>query len=66
MADYRDAGATVVAARRDGEMNYTKAQLIHGYANKVLTVDLGSGSIATPELDPQVRDYFIGGRGLGL
>ena len=47
-------------------MNYTSAQLTHGYANKVLTVDLGSGAIATPELDPRERDYFIGGRGLGL
>jgi aldehyde:ferredoxin oxidoreductase len=47
-------------------MNYTKAQLSHGYAGKILTIDLGSGAIATPELDPEVRDYFIGGRSLGL
>ena len=47
-------------------MNYTKSTLSHGYANRILTVDLGTGVIATPELDPEVRDYFIGGRGLGL
>ncbi|MCM2359346.1 MAG: hypothetical protein NDI77_14445 [Geobacteraceae bacterium] len=47
-------------------MNYTKTKLNHGYADKILTVDLDSGAIATPDLDPQLRDYFIGGRGLGL
>lgn len=47
-------------------MNYTKTKLIHGYANQILTIDLGTGAIATPALDPRVRDYFIGGRGLGL
>ena len=47
-------------------MNYTKSKLTHGYANRILTIDLGTGAIATPDLDPEVRDYFIGGRGLGL
>jgi len=47
-------------------MNYSKAKLQHGYANQILTVDLTSRSCATPALDPQVRDYFLGGRGLGL
>ena len=47
-------------------MNYTKAPLQHGYANQILTVDLTSRSIATPALDPKIRDYFVGGRGLGL
>lgn len=47
-------------------MNYTKTKLNHGYADKILTIDLGNGAIATPDLDPQLRDYFIGGRGLGL
>ena len=32
----------------------------------VLAIDLGTGAIATPALDPRARDYFIGGRGLGL
>ena len=47
-------------------MNYSKSKLYHGYAGKILTVDLGTGAIATPEIDPHVRDYFIGGRSLGL
>ncbi len=47
-------------------MNYAKSQLHHGYANQILAVDLGSGAIATPRLDPGVRDYFLGGRSLGL
>ena len=38
----------------------------HGYANRTITIDLGTGAIETPELNPQVRDYFIGGRSLGL
>src|SRR6266545_597794 len=47
-------------------MKYSKSRLTHGYADRILTVDLGTGSICTPPLDPQTRDYFIGGRGLGL
>jgi len=45
---------------------YTKSPLRHGYANRILTIDLGAGTVTTPELDSEVRDYFIGGRGLGL
>jgi aldehyde:ferredoxin oxidoreductase len=47
-------------------MNYSKEKLQHGYANQILTVDVTSRTCATPALDPQVRDYFLGGRGLGL
>ena len=47
-------------------MNYTPSTLARGYANRILAVDLSSDSIATPDLDPQVRDFFIGGRSLGL
>ena len=47
-------------------MNYEKNQLTNGYANKILRLDVGTGAIATFALDQQVRDYFIGGRGLGL
>ena len=53
-------------AGKEWDMHYTKSSLKHGYANKILTIDLGNRAIATPELDPQVRDYFIGGRALGL
>jgi aldehyde:ferredoxin oxidoreductase len=47
-------------------MHYEKLKLVNGYANKILSVDLGSGEIAAPALDRQVRDYFTGGRSLGL
>ncbi|HJV35740.1 aldehyde ferredoxin oxidoreductase C-terminal domain-containing protein [Geomonas sp.] len=47
-------------------MNYEKRQLQRGYANRMLTIDLAGGMIALPELSPEVRDYFIGGRSLGL
>ena len=42
-------------------MNYTKHPLNRGYANKILNIDLGTGAITTPDLNPQVRDYFTGG-----
>jgi aldehyde:ferredoxin oxidoreductase len=47
-------------------MKYTKKPLCHGYANQILTIDLGTGKINPSPLDPHVRDFFIGGRGLGL
>jgi aldehyde:ferredoxin oxidoreductase len=47
-------------------MIYAKTPLQRGYANKILDIDVGSGAITAPEPDPEVRDYFIGGRGLGL
>ncbi|HEY6072605.1 MAG TPA: aldehyde ferredoxin oxidoreductase C-terminal domain-containing protein [Anaerolineales bacterium] len=47
-------------------MHFTKSKLVHGYANRILTIDLGTGGIATLDLEPVERDYFIGGRGLGL
>src|SRR5512133_2834919 len=47
-------------------MKYTKAPLNHGYANQILAIDLTGGDIEVQPLDPQVRDFFIGGRGLGL
>jgi aldehyde:ferredoxin oxidoreductase len=47
-------------------MKYTQSRLNHGYANRILTIDLGSGEIQAPVIDPTVREYFIGGRALGL
>ena len=47
-------------------MNFERVRLIHGYANKLITIDMGSRIIQTPELEPQVRNYFLGGRALGL
>jgi aldehyde:ferredoxin oxidoreductase len=47
-------------------MNYTRGAIRRGYTNRILSVDLSTGMIWTPELDPRVRDYFLGGRSLGL
>ena len=47
-------------------MNYPRRAINRGYTNRILSVDLDNGSISAPELDPKVRDYFIGGRSLGL
>ncbi|MBI5584958.1 MAG: hypothetical protein HY892_14190 [Deltaproteobacteria bacterium] len=46
--------------------SYTKSPLEHGYANQFLQIEVGSGSIRINPLDPATRDFFIGGRGLGL
>ena len=47
-------------------MNYTTTPLKRGYTNRILSINLDNDAIDMPELDPQVRDYFIGGRSLGL
>lgn len=47
-------------------VNYERRTLKRGYANRILEINLDLGSITMPELDRQVRDYFIGGRSLGL
>jgi aldehyde:ferredoxin oxidoreductase len=48
------------------EMHYTKAKLQHGYANQILTIDVTSRSTVALPLGPEIKDYFLGGRGLGL
>jgi aldehyde:ferredoxin oxidoreductase len=58
--------SSAVTKGMKGHMKYTKAKLNRGYANRILTIDLGNGSMEAPELDPKVRDYFTGGRSLGL
>jgi len=47
-------------------MQYIKSNLLRGYANRILSIDLGTGAMEVNDLDPKVRDYFIGGRALGL
>jgi aldehyde:ferredoxin oxidoreductase len=47
-------------------MKYSRGEIRRGYTNRILSVDLTTGAITTPELEPQVRDYFLGGRSLGL
>ena len=47
-------------------MKYKNSGLKHGYTNRLLTIDLDNGDIEAPALDSEVRDFFTGGRGLGL
>jgi aldehyde:ferredoxin oxidoreductase len=47
-------------------MKFAKKHLSHGYSNRILAIDLGNSAIQTVNLDPHIRDFFIGGRGLGL
>jgi len=47
-------------------MKYTQAPLQRGYTNQILDIDVTVGRTAVRVLDPKTRDFFIGGRGLGL
>ncbi|MEN6488982.1 MAG: aldehyde ferredoxin oxidoreductase C-terminal domain-containing protein [Smithella sp.] len=47
-------------------MKYTKTPLNHGYANQILSIDLGKSTIDIEPLTQEIRDFFIGGRGMGL
>jgi aldehyde:ferredoxin oxidoreductase len=47
-------------------MKYTRTPLKHGYTDQTLAIDLTNDKIEIRPLSPQVRDFFIGGRGLGL
>ncbi|MEJ2109749.1 MAG: aldehyde ferredoxin oxidoreductase C-terminal domain-containing protein [Acidobacteriota bacterium] len=47
-------------------MRYQKGSIHRGYTNRLLSVDLSTGSIAVDSINEEVRDYFLGGRSLGL
>ena len=47
-------------------MNYPGREISRGYTNRILAIDLAKNDITTPDLDGGVRDYFTGGRSLGL
>ena len=47
-------------------MNYPGREISRGYTNRILAIDLAKNDITTPDLDHGVRDYFTGGRSLGL
>jgi len=47
-------------------MKYIQTPLRHGYANQTLAINLTTGDMEACPLDPRTRDFFIGGRGLGL
>ncbi len=47
-------------------MEYVSHGINRGYTNRILSIDLSTNEITAPDLDPKVRDYFLGGRSLGL
>jgi aldehyde:ferredoxin oxidoreductase len=47
-------------------MEYAQGTIDRGYTGRILDINLGNGGISISGLDPEVRDYFIGGRSLGL
>jgi len=47
-------------------MNYSGCSIQRGYTNRILLIDLATGSINAPQMEMRVRDYFLGGRSLGL
>jgi len=47
-------------------MKYTVQPLKQGYANQILSVNVTTGAMEVRPLDPAARNFFIGGRGLGL
>lgn len=47
-------------------MQYVKQALKHGYAGQILSIDLGVNKAQALPLDTKVREFFIGGRALGL
>jgi aldehyde:ferredoxin oxidoreductase len=47
-------------------MHFETRALERGYAGRILNIELSDETIEAVELDPEIRDYFLGGRGLGL
>jgi len=47
-------------------MQYTVQPLQQGYANQILSINITTGKMEVRPLPPEVRNFFIGGRGLGL
>lgn len=47
-------------------MNYVRGPIQRGYTNQILNVDVTTKTIAVSGLDAGVRDFFLGGRSLGL
>src|SRR5690606_31448221 len=49
-----------------GTMDYVRGKIERGYTNTILRVDLTARTAAVRRLEPKVRNYFLGGRSLGL
>jgi len=48
------------------EFKYSIQPVVHGYANRTLHIDLGSGQIHSKSVDQKMKDTFTGGKGFCL
>ena len=48
------------------EYKYEKKELHRGYANRALYVNIGDNTISEKAISEEVKEKFIGGRGVGL
>ena len=51
---------------KEQQMRYTVQPLQQGYTNQILSINVTTGKMEVRPLPPEVRNFFIGGRGLGL
>ncbi|MBE9473298.1 MAG: hypothetical protein IMY85_00300 [Chloroflexi bacterium] len=54
------------AHRTLAEYRYELRQVVHGYANRTLYVNLAKQEISEKPVTQQMKDLFTGGRGFGL
>lgn len=48
------------------EFSYDLHPVVHGYANRTLHIDLGSGMVQSKPVDQRMKDTFTGGKGFCL
>ncbi len=48
------------------EMSYEVRELRHGYSNRILYINIGTGKIESRPVTQMMREKFVGGRGFGL
>lgn len=49
-----------------GELNYEVAPLEKGYTDKILYINVSDNSFKIKDVDPLMKDKFIGGKGYGM
>lgn len=54
------------AHRLLNEFRYETRQVVHGYANRTLYVNVGNNTIASKPVTQEMKDVFTGGKGFGL
>ena len=61
-----DINALKQAHRLLAEYSYEPAKLDRGYTNKTLYINIGENKISSKDVTPEIKEKFIGGKGLGL